>query len=102
MRVSPTLLCLLRYQLRKALKTLKKAKREVDANEQFRAEYQVALETLVKQAGGTVAGKLAILAEGDATVRDDLVYLEKLPLFARSPEGKFSLIGDGDGEVVAD
>ena len=28
--------------------TLKKAKREVDANEQFRAEYQVALETLVK------------------------------------------------------
>ena len=26
-------------------------------------------------------GKMAILAEGDATVRDDVIYLEKLPLF---------------------
>ena len=26
-------------------------------------------------------GKMAILAEGDATERDDIIYLEKLPLF---------------------
>ena len=40
-----------------------------------------ALETLVNEAGGKIVGRMAILAEGDATKRDDLVYLEKLPLF---------------------
>ncbi len=40
-----------------------------------------ALEHLVKLAGGIVCGKMAILAEGDATKRDDIIYLEKLPLF---------------------
>lgn len=40
-----------------------------------------ALEELVKQAGGIIAGKMTILAEGDAQERDDIVYLEKLPLF---------------------
>ena len=40
-----------------------------------------ALEVLVEQVGGIIAGKMAILAEGDATERDDLIYLEKLPLF---------------------
>ena len=40
-----------------------------------------ALESLVNQVGGTIVGRMAILAEGDATKRDDLVYLEKLPLF---------------------
>lgn len=40
-----------------------------------------ALEELVKQAGGNIVGRMAILAEGDATKRDDLIYLEKLPLF---------------------
>lgn len=40
-----------------------------------------ALEELVKQAGGEIVGRMAILAEGDATEREDLVYLEKLPLF---------------------
>ena len=40
-----------------------------------------ALEQLVEAAGGIVAGKMAILAEGDAQQRDDLVYLQKLPLF---------------------
>jgi len=44
-------------------------------------ESMAALETLVKKAGGTVAGKLAILAEGDAYGRDDIKYLEYLPLF---------------------
>ena len=40
-----------------------------------------ALETLVESAGGIICGRAAILAEGDAADRDDLVYLEKLPLF---------------------
>ncbi len=40
-----------------------------------------ALEALVEQAGGSIVGKMAILAEGDATVRSDIIYLEKLPLF---------------------
>ena len=40
-----------------------------------------ALETLVEQAGGNIVGRMAILAEGDATQRDDIIYLEKLPLF---------------------
>ena len=40
-----------------------------------------ALEVLVETAGGKIVGKMAILAEGDATERDDLIYLEKLPLF---------------------
>lgn len=39
------------------------------------------LEQLVKEAGGIIAGKMAILAEGDAIERGDLIALEKLPLF---------------------
>ena len=42
-----------------------------------------ALEALVERAGGEIVGRMAILAEGDATRREDLVYLEKLPLFNR-------------------
>ena len=44
-----------------------------------------ALEALVEKAGGIICGKMAILAEGDAQVRPDLIYLEKLPLF--NPDG---------------
>ncbi|MBQ1503668.1 MAG: adenine phosphoribosyltransferase [Clostridia bacterium] len=40
-----------------------------------------ALEHLVKEAGGNIVGKMAILAEGDAQKRDDLIYLEPLPIF---------------------
>lgn len=40
-----------------------------------------ALETLVTKVGGIVAGRMAILAEGDAQTRSDIVYLEKLPVF---------------------
>lgn len=36
---------------------------------------------LILQAGGTVAGKMCILAEGDAINRGDITYLEELPLF---------------------
>lgn len=44
-----------------------------------------AVEKLVKQSGGIVAGRMAILAEGDAKYRDDIQYLEYLPLF--NPDG---------------
>ena len=40
-----------------------------------------ALEELVHTAGGTVTGKAAILAEGDALKRDDIIYLNPLPVF---------------------
>jgi len=40
-----------------------------------------ALETLVEKAGGNIVGRMAILAEGDATQLEDIIYLEKLPLF---------------------
>jgi len=48
-----------------------------------------AVEQLVEKAGGNIVGKMAILAEGDAQQREDLIYLEKLPLFT------------ADGEVLA-
>ena len=44
-----------------------------------------ALEVLVEKAGGQICGRMAILAEGDAQERPDLIYLEKLPLF--NPDG---------------
>ena len=40
-----------------------------------------AIENLVEKAGGIICGKMTVLAEGDAQERDDLIYLEKLPLF---------------------
>ena len=44
-----------------------------------------AWEELVEKAGGIIAGRMAILAEGEAQERPDLIYLEKLPLF--NPDG---------------
>lgn len=40
-----------------------------------------AMEELVHRCGGEVVGKMAVLAEGDAQNREDIVYLQKLPLF---------------------
>ena len=40
-----------------------------------------AVEQLVTEAGGIICGRMAVLAEGDAAGRDDIIYLEKLPLF---------------------
>ena len=40
-----------------------------------------ALEELVTKAGGTVAGRMAVLAEGDAYYRPDITCLARLPLF---------------------
>lgn len=44
-----------------------------------------AIEQLVNKAGGNIVGKMTILAEGDAQDREDIIYLEKLPLF--NPDG---------------
>ena len=40
-----------------------------------------AIEKLVETSGGNIVGKAAVLAEGDAADRDDIIFLEKLPLF---------------------
>ena len=40
-----------------------------------------AMEALVQEAGGTVAGRVAVLAEGAAAARPDIKFLGKLPLF---------------------
>lgn len=49
-------------------------------------ESLLAIEKLVNAAGGIICGRMAILAEGDATKREDLIYLEKLPLFDKDGE----------------
>lgn len=43
-----------------------------------------ALEQLVNQVGGIICGKMTVLAEGKAADRDDIIYLEKLPLFDKN------------------
>lgn len=43
------------------------------------------LELLAEKAGANIVGKMAILAEGDAADREDIICLEKLPLF--NPDG---------------
>ena len=40
-----------------------------------------AMEALVNKAGGTVVGRIAVLAEGAAADRTDIKYLERLPVF---------------------
>ena len=40
-----------------------------------------ALEKLVTDAGGIIVGKMTVLAEGEASKRKDIIYLEPLPLF---------------------
>ena len=44
-----------------------------------------ALERLVEAVGGNIVGKFAVLAEGEAADREDITYLEYLPLF--NPDG---------------
>ena len=50
-----------------------------------------ALERLVKAAGADVVKKACILAEGDAAQRDDIIFLERLPLF-RKVNGEYEEI----------
>ena len=44
-------------------------------------ESLAAVRQLVKNAGGIEVAACAFLAEGDAADRDDIIFLEKLPLF---------------------
>jgi len=44
-----------------------------------------AVEKLVKEAGGDIVGRMAILAEGDAKYREDITFLQYLPLL--NPDG---------------
>lgn len=46
-------------------------------------ESLAAVEKLVEKFDADIVGKAAILAEGDAADRDDIIFLEKLPLFAK-------------------
>lgn len=51
-------------------------------------ESVLALEKLVEEAGGEIVGRMAVLAEGAAAKeRDDIIFLEELPLF------------DGEGNI---
>ena len=45
------------------------------------------LETLAQNAGVEVVKKAALLAEGNAANRDDIVFLKKLPLFTKTDDG---------------
>lgn len=47
----------------------------------------MAVERLAQKAGGLVAAKAAILAEGRAAERKDLIFLEKLPVFPVVSQG---------------
>ena len=51
-----------------------------------------ALEELVLKAGGKIACQAAILAEGEAAERKDLIFLQKLPLFRKVAEGDYEEI----------
>ena len=42
-----------------------------------------ALESLLENTGCEIVGRAAILAEGDAAKRDDIIFLEELPLFEK-------------------
>ena len=44
-----------------------------------------AMEELVTRAGGSIVGRMAVLAEGAAQKRDDIIVLGDLPLF--NPDG---------------
>lgn len=41
----------------------------------------LSMSALIEKAGGNIVGKMAVLAEGDAMERDDIIALHKLPLF---------------------
>jgi adenine phosphoribosyltransferase len=51
-------------------------------------ESLLAVEKLVKRSGGVTVGKMAVLAEGGAKNRPDIMFLEHLPLL------------DGDGKPI--
>ncbi len=50
------------------------------------------LGELAKAAGATVVKQAAILAEGEAAERKDIIFLEKLPLFKKNSDGEYEEI----------
>lgn len=46
------------------------------------------LENLVEKAGGNINKRASILAEGDAANREDIIFIERLPLFKVESNGK--------------
>lgn len=44
-------------------------------------ESLAAIDKIVDAVGGKIVGQMTVLAEGDAAKRDDIIYLEELPLF---------------------
>lgn len=46
-------------------------------------ESLIAIEKLVEAAGGDIVAEGAVLAEGDAAKRDDIIFLEELPVFPK-------------------
>lgn len=52
-----------------------------------------ALEALVNSAKAHVVKKAAILAEGKAAEREDIIFLQKLPLFKCTGNGEYEVIG---------
>ena len=51
-----------------------------------------ALEVLMENAGASVVKKAAILAEGDAASRDDIICLQKLPLLRKTGEAEYEMM----------
>lgn len=47
------------------------------------------VESLIQKVGGIVTAKAAILAEGDAANRDDIIFIKRLPLFKVDDENNF-------------
>ncbi len=47
------------------------------------------MESLIQKVGGIVTAKAAILAEGDAANRDDIIFIKRLPLFKVDDENNF-------------
>lgn len=45
------------------------------------------LESLVEKAGGNIKKRVAILAEGDASNREDIIFIQRLPLFRVEADG---------------
>ena len=53
-----------------------------------------AIEQLVIKAGGQVVNKACILAEGEAARRNDIIYIQELPLFRKVSNGEYEVLHD--------
>jgi len=55
-------------------------------------ESLAALAALVELAGGEVKARACVLAEGEAADREDLIYLDVLPLFQKVAQGEYEVM----------